>query len=131
MLYSEPCSITGEPAVASVLMRPASQRKLDMTFEEMERTLHFILERQAQISGNVQRHDENLLVIETKLGQLGDVMLKLADSHVLLVNSHKQLADAHARSEQAHRQLEERVDAFIVFVEKYISSRNGGEKAAQ
>ena len=102
-----------------------------MTFEEMERTLHFILEQQAQISGNVQRHDENLLVIETKLGQLGDVMLKLADSHVLLVNSHKQLADAHARSEQAHRQLEERVDAVIVFVEKYISSRNGGEKAAQ
>ena len=62
-----------------------------MTFEEMERTMQFILEQQAQISGNVQRHDENLLVIETKLQGLEDVVLKLTDSHILLVNSQKEL----------------------------------------
>jgi len=102
-----------------------------MTFEEMERTMQFILEQQAQISGNVQRHDENLLVIETKLQGLEEVVLKLADSHVLLVNSHKELAEGFKRLQQAQTGSQERLDAFIVFVEKYISSRNGGQQAGQ
>ena len=102
-----------------------------MTFEEMERTMQFILEQQAQISGNVQRHDENLLVIETQLQGLEKVVLKLADSHVLLVNSHKELAEGFKRLQQAQTESQERLDAFIVFVEKYISSRNGGQQAGQ
>lgn len=104
-----------------------------MTYEEMERTMQFIFDQQAQISANVQRHDENLLVIETKLQGLEDVVLKLADSHVLLVTSHKQLADGLSRRQEAHKRLEEaqaesqeRLNAFISFIEKYISSRNGG-----
>lgn len=104
-----------------------------MTYEEMERTMQFIFDQQAQISANVQRHDENLLVIETKLQGLEDVVLKLADSHVLLVSSHKQLADGLSRMQEAHKRLEEaqaesqeRLNAFISFIEKYISSRNGG-----
>ena len=102
-----------------------------MTFEEMERTMQFILEQQAQISGNVQRHDENLLVIETQLQGLEKVVLKLADSHVLLVNSHKELAEGFKRLQQAQTESQERLDAFIVFVEKYISSRDGGQRAGQ
>ncbi len=103
-----------------------------MIYEEMERTMRFILDQQAQISANVQRHDENLLVIETKLQGLEDVVLKLADSHVLLVNSHKELAsrlaESHARLEEAQAETQERLNPFIVSVEKYISSRNGGER---
>ena len=102
-----------------------------MTFAEMERTMQFILEQQAQISGNVQRHDENLLVIETQLQGLEKVVLKLADSHVLLVNSHKELAEGFKRLQQVQTESQERLDAFIVFVEKYISSRNGGQQAGQ
>ena len=106
-----------------------------MTYEEMERTMQFILEQQAQISGNVQRHDENLLAIETKLQGLEEVVLKLADSHVLLVNSHKELAsrlaESHGRLEEAQAETQERLNAFIVFVEKYISSRNGGQQVGQ
>jgi hypothetical protein len=81
-----------------------------MTFEEMERTMQFILEQQAQISGNVQRHDENLLVIETQLQGLEKVVLKLADSHVLLVNSHKELAEGFKRLQQAQTESQERLD---------------------
>ncbi len=101
-----------------------------MTYEEMERTMQFILNQQAQISANVQRHDENLLVIETKLQGLQDVVLKLVDSHVLLVNSHKELADGLSRMQEAQTETQERLNAFIVFVEKYIASRNGGQQPA-
>ena len=48
--------------------------------------------------------------------------MKLAQSHLQLVDSHKRLADA-----QAH--TDERLDAFISFVQKYISSRNGGQQS--
>jgi len=109
-----------------------------MTFEEMERTMQFILDQQARISGNIQWHDEHLSRIEVNMERLGgnmqrleDVVLKLADSHILLVNSHKELAEALKRLQEAQTETQERLNAFIVFVEKYISSRNGGEKAAQ
>ena len=87
---------------------------------------------------------------------LEDVVMKLAQSHVELVNSHKQLADSHARITDSHARItdsharlvdshtqladsqkrlaeaqaetQERLDAFIVFFEKYISSRNGGDR---
>ncbi len=109
-----------------------------MTYEEMERTMQFILNQQAQISANVQRHDEYLSRIEANMDRLEanmegleDVVLKLANSHVLLVNSHKELEEAFRRLAEAQAETQERLDAFIVSVEKYISSRNGDQRPAQ
>ena len=104
--------------------------------------MQFVLDQQVQIAANVQRHDEHLSRLEANMERLEanmegleDVVLKLANSHVLLVNSHKELdsrlEDAFKRLAAAQAETQERLDAFIVFVEKYISSRNGGERPVQ
>ena len=41
---------------------------------------------------------------------------------------YRTLAEGFKRLQQAQTESQERLDAFIVFVEKYISSRNGGQR---
>jgi len=98
-----------------------------MTHEEMERTMQFILEHQARFDANMERIEEKLDQLTVKHAALEDVVMKLAESHIQLVNSHKSLADSQRRLTEVQTETGERLDAFIVFVEKYISSRNGGE----
>ena len=130
-----------------------------MTNEDLDRAMRFVLENQAQFGANMQVIEEKLQEIEDKQNRaaiqhaaLEDVVMKLAQSRVELVNSHKQLADSHARITDSHARLvdshtqladsqkrlaeaqaetQERLDAFIVFFEKYISSRNGGDRPPQ
>jgi len=102
----------------------------------IERNLEFIAEHQARFESHRQQMEEqqrrteaNLDRTEANLDRLTiqhaareDVVMKLAQSHVQLVDSHRRLAEA-----QAH--TDERLDAFIIFVEKYISGRNGGQQS--
>ena len=50
-----------------------------MTYEEMEHTMQFILDQQAQISANARQHGENFLAIEARLQKLQEVVAKLGD----------------------------------------------------
>jgi chromosome segregation ATPase len=106
-----------------------------MTFEEVERTIQFMLENQSRFDASLQqireigrKTDERLDRIAVQHAALEDVVTTLARSHVELVNSHKGLAEAHKRLAEAQTELNDRVDAFITFVEKYISRGNGGKK---
>lgn len=99
-----------------------------MTFQEVERAIQFMLENQARFDAGMHQMNEQQQKTQATLDRvaiqhaaLDDVVLKLAQSHIELVNSHKELTEAGKRTE-------ERLDAFILFVEKYISSRNGGEQ---
>jgi hypothetical protein len=56
-----------------------------------------------------------------------DVMMTLAKSHVTLVQSHKELAEAQKRLAEAQAETGGRLNAFIVFFEKYINRHNGDE----
>lgn len=99
-----------------------------MTNEEFERFKDFTVQNQARFDSDMQqmrelqrKTDERLDRIVVQHAALEGVVMTLAQSHVELVNSHKVMAEAQA-------ELKDRVDAFITFVEKYISSRNGGEQ---
>ncbi|HEV2175854.1 MAG TPA: hypothetical protein VGW33_01415 [Terriglobia bacterium] len=104
-------------------------------FQRIERTLEFIVGNQAHFDANQTRFDADMQQIKeiqrktderldrvvVQHAALEGVVMTLAQSHVELINSHKRLAEAEA-------ELKDRVDSFITFVEKYISSRNGGEQ---
>lgn len=99
-----------------------------MTFDEVERTIQFMLENQARFDASLQqikelgrKTDERLDRLTVQHAALEEVAVTLARSHVELVNSHKELA-------RAQTELKDRVDDFITFVEKYISRGNGGKK---
>lgn len=110
-----------------------------MTFDEVERTIQFMIENQArfdarfeanqaQFEARMQKTEEvqgktseQLDRLTVQHSALADVVTKLAQSHIELVNSHKRLA-------QTQTELSDRADTFITFVEKYISRGNEGKK---
>jgi hypothetical protein len=110
-----------------------------MTFEEMQKTMQFILEQQAQFASDIQQlreaqaaSERAQAAIQVKLDKIADATIaafgiigELTASQKQLAESHKQLAEAQARSEQRHAETEERLNALISLVERYISGRNG------
>jgi primosomal protein N'' len=97
----------------------------------MERTMQFMLEHQARFDAKMDR-------IAVQHVALEEVVMKLAQSHVKLVESHQQLAESHQQLNQqlaaSERRLaeaqvatSEKLEGFIAFVERYLSSRDDGE----
>lgn len=113
-----------------------------MTYAEMERTMQFLLEQQAQLTANVQRHDEQIAEVNEQIaqltanvqrhdghiGQVTDLVGRLAQAEIRLVERMTDLEGRMAELATAGKETQERLDAFITFVEKYISGRNGGRR---
>ena len=97
-------------------------------FRRIERNLDFVVQNQAQFDARMSRIEGSLAQVIVKHAGLADVVMKLAESQVALADSHRQLADSERRLNIEMAELKDRVDAFITFVEKYISSRNGGDR---
>ena len=105
-----------------------------MTHEEMERMMQFILEQQAQLVASQQSVEEratrleknvadlaiNLSGVLASVSQLAGAQTQLAGAQTQLVRVVTTLAEAQLRTE-------EKLDAFIGVLERYISEgRNGG-----
>ncbi len=104
-----------------------------MTPEQMERTIQFILEHQAQLTASLQKHDEVLAQLERNVARhdqeiqtVTDLIGRLAVAETRLVERIDTFDERMNRLAQAQAETTERLNAFITFVEKYISSRNGG-----
>ena len=102
-----------------------------MTFEEMERTMQFILEQQARLTVNQaqaeQKSEERIARIEgiqentaRQIEHLGNALVALTESHT---RTQEALAEEHAQTQAALRELAEaqahtdrRLDALIDIV---------------
>lgn len=83
-----------------------------MTNEELEKAMQFILEQQAQFAANQQQLGERVTRLETNMAEMAQAQTHM--SEVIAV-----MADTH-------RHTEEKLDAFIGVLERYISEgRNG------
>ena len=118
-----------------------------MTFEEMERTMEFMLQHQAAFEANFQRSIEALVQQQAKFAadmmqikELGGELAKsqvrmqnalagLADSHKQLAESHKQLADSHKQLADSQRTTEERLRAVLKALERGFGSNGHSRKA--
>jgi chromosome segregation ATPase len=94
-----------------------------MTFEEMERTMQFILEQQAQFAANQAKAEERIARIEEmqenaarQIELLGSALVELTEAHTRTEGSLTQLAEAQAHSDR-------RLDALIDIVQ---GGRDGG-----
>ena len=105
-----------------------------MTHEEMERTMQFILEQQAQFAANQQRLDENhqslderVTRLETNMAELAGYVSEVATNMSQMALAQIRLGEVVAGLAEAQRHTEDKLDAFIGVLERYISEgRNGG-----
>src|ERR687884_443459 len=105
-----------------------------MTDEEMRRKMEFIVEQQAQFAVNIEQLREAQSNAEARLGRLEGAVVAVVDvvgrlSQILdrltlgleqTNNNVAQLAEAQARTD-------ERLNAFITVVERYISEGRDGK----
>jgi hypothetical protein len=96
-----------------------------MAWERMERTVEFIAEHQARLEANVARHDEEIATLTHLVGRLALAEIELTNRMNALTARFDELARRFDELVAVHKGTEERLNSFITFVEKYISSRKG------
>ena len=84
-----------------------------MTHEELEKTVQFILEQQAQFAANQQQVSERVSRLETNM-----IEMARTQSH---------MNEVVAVMADTHRHTEEKLDAFIGVLERYISENRNGK----
>ncbi|HEX8144271.1 MAG TPA: hypothetical protein VF553_16845 [Pyrinomonadaceae bacterium] len=97
-----------------------------MTDEEMQKNMDFIIEQQAQFAANIQIHEERLARIEENMIRHDEKLAKIEDNLDRAIGLVGAIAVAQADTEVKLARTDERLNAFIVTVERYISEgRNG------
>jgi hypothetical protein len=101
-----------------------------MTNEEMEKTMQFILEQQAQFTANFQKiegareKDEEARKKDsariTRLEESFQLLVQLAQNHDERLVA---LTEAQIRTSEQIAETDERLNALIAVVERYISSK--------
>jgi ABC-type transporter Mla subunit MlaD len=112
-----------------------------MTNEELEKAMQFILEQQAQYASQQQGIEARVSRLETSMAEMAQAQAQLARTQTQMAQTQEQLARTQAHVNEvlaatldAHRHTEEKLEAFIGVLERYISEdRNGksnGERAS-
>jgi chromosome segregation ATPase len=102
-----------------------------MTSEEMERTMAFILEQQAQFAVNAAQAEARITRLEEaqentarQIGRLGEALIELTDAHTRTEGTLTLLAEAQTQLAQAQTHSDQRLDALIDIVQ---GGRGAGE----
>jgi thiamine biosynthesis lipoprotein ApbE len=83
-----------------------------MTNEELERAMQFVLEQQAQFAANQQQVSERVSRLEKNMAEMARAQTHMNEVVAVMADT--------------HRHTEEKLDAFIGALERYISEgRNG------
>jgi len=72
---------------------------------DVDKTLQFILEQQAQLVGQVNQLSTVILDLATAQQRTNAIVQTLAERHVELAESHKALAESHMDLAQSHKDL--------------------------
>jgi adenylate kinase len=102
-----------------------------MTNEELEKAMQFVLEQQAQFVANQQQISERVSGLETNTNErLSRLEMNMAE----MARAQTHMNEVVAVMAETHRHTEEKLEAFIGVLERYISEdRNGkgnGDSAA-
>ncbi|CAN5352602.1 hypothetical protein BH18ACI2_BH18ACI2_04410 [soil metagenome] len=112
-----------------------------MTNEEMQKTMQFILEQQAQFTVGMQELKEAHAGSEKRITQLEGAMVgvvnmfgKLTEAQIRQAEAQKisdtkmaELAEAQKQTDEQMRHTDERLSALINVVERYFSDRRNGK----
>lgn len=105
-----------------------------MTGEEVQRTIAFILEQQAQTASTITEIHSTLARVTERLDRLTErtdrnaegitALLAIAEMHEREITEQR---EAQARADERGRQTDERLNALINTVERYINERRNGK----
>lgn len=105
-----------------------------MTNEEMQRTMQFIIEQQAQFTVGMQELKEAHAESEKRIAQLEGAVVgvvnlfgKLTEAQIRQAEAQKISDTKIAELAEAQKQTDERLNALINMVERYFSDRRNGK----
>ena len=105
-----------------------------MTGEEMERAMAFIVEQQAQISSNQTQISSNMAELTERVNRMGEKIDRNAESITALLaiaeiqaTEIRDLTESTRTLADRQRDTDERLNALINTVERYISERRNGK----
>ncbi len=87
--------------------------------DEMRKTMQFILEQQAQFAVNLQKTEERVTRLEENMSEMARAQAEMARAQTHMNEVVAVMADTHIHTE-------EKLDAFIGVLERYISSNQNG-----
>jgi hypothetical protein len=100
-----------------------------MTNEEMQRTMEFIVNQQAQFTADIQKLQESQQFLQDSLGQTNQLLNRLAAATVkgfedvnAKINA---LVDAQIRTDENVKKTDEAVRNLTAVVDRYFRERNG------
>jgi len=100
-----------------------------MTNEEMQRTMEFILNQQAQFTANLQKLQESQAKSDERVAQLEGLVTRLAAATLkgfedtdAKINA---LIDAQMRTDENLKRTDENVRNLTAVVDRYFRERNG------
>jgi septal ring factor EnvC (AmiA/AmiB activator) len=97
-----------------------------VTNEAIEKAMQLILEQQAQFAANQQHLGERVSRIETNMADMAQAQAEMARAQAEMARAQTHMNEVVAVMVDTHRHTEERLDAFIGVLERYISEgRNG------
>jgi acyl transferase domain-containing protein len=97
-----------------------------MTNEEIEKAMQFILGQQAQFAANQQQVGERVTRLETNMAEMAQAQTEIARAQAEMARAQTHMNEVVAVMLDTHRHTEEKLDAFIGVLERYISEgRNG------
>jgi 3-phenylpropionate/cinnamic acid dioxygenase small subunit len=109
-----------------------------MTNEEMQKTMQFILEQQAQFTANQQQVEERVSRLETNMAEMAREVSQVTREVGQVTRGVGEVTRAQAHMNEvvaavldAHKHTEERLDAFIGVLERYISEDRNGKNGAE
>jgi acyl transferase domain-containing protein len=80
--------------------------------DEMQKTMQFILEQQAQFAVNLQKTEERVARLEEHMTEMARAQTHMNEAVAVMADTHKH--------------TEEKLEAFIGGLERYISSDQNG-----
>jgi len=105
-----------------------------MTYEEMQKTMQFIVEQQAQFTVDIQQLKESQIKTDETVSQLTQVVTRLAAATMegfKDVNAKiDALVDAQIRNEESIKETSEAVKNLTAVVDRYFRDRNGRQDSA-
>lgn len=114
-----------------------------MTPEEMERAIEFLLDHHAKFAAELQQSRDDMQIIretqrefQSQLGKLGEAVIALtgmvgrvAEAQITTDARVAEIAEAQLATNAQVAEIAERLNDFIVVVERYITEGRNGKKS--
>lgn len=96
-----------------------------MDNEKIQRALEFILENQAQFTVDIQKLGEANSIAEKRINTLERATLNLYNSMIEQSKNVTELAETVKELRNAQKETDDRLNAVILMIERYLSGENG------